>query len=120
MRSKLTESGQVFNTLSSHFNMLEYDRARGLPPVPNAVIHHFAAYAHNMLVPDNKCFRGNVLSTYKVIEAAVKLGIKKVIIANAETVYGICFAQGDTGYHSFPLDEVSHDGDPENTWATSK
>lgn len=88
--------------------------------MPNAVIHYFSAYARNMLVPDNECFRGNVLSTYKVIEAAAKLGIKKVIIANSETVYGVCFAQGDTGYHFFPLDEDSSDGDPENTRATSK
>ena len=53
------------------------------PPVPDAVIH-FAAYARNMLVPDNETFRGNVLSTYNVIEAACKLGVKKIIIASCK------------------------------------
>ena len=58
-----------------------------------------------MLVPDNECFKGNVLSTYNVIEAACKLGVKKVIIASSETTYGVCFTQGDCDYHSFPLEE---------------
>jgi len=72
-----------------------------------------------MLVPDSECFRGNVLSTYNVIEAACKLGIKKVIIASSETTYGVCFAQGDVDYHCFPLEE-DYDNDPEDTYATSK
>lgn len=86
---------------------------------PDAVIH-FAAYARNMLVPDSECFRGNVLSTYNVIEAACKLGIKKIVIASSETTYGVCFAQGDCDYHSFPLEEDTYDNDPEDTYATSK
>lgn len=56
-------------------------------------------------MPDNECFKGNVLSTYNVIEAACKLGVKKVIIASSETTYGVCFTQGDCDYHSFPLEE---------------
>lgn len=116
LKTDLTDSGQVFNALSSHFSMSEYDLPSPAPP--DAVIH-FAAYARNMLVPDSECFRGNVLSTYNVIEAAAKLGIKKVIIASSETVYGVCFAQGDTDYHSFPLEE-DYDCDPEDTYATSK
>ena len=72
---------------------------------PIDAVIHFAAYARNMLVPDNECFKGNVLSTYNVIEAACKLGVKKVIIASSETTYGVCFTQGDSDYHSFPLEE---------------
>ena len=92
------------------------------PPVPDAVIH-FAAYARNMLVPDNETFRGNVLSTYNVIEAACKLGIKKVIIASSETTYGVCFSQGpdsEQSYDSFPLDEETYDRNPMDTYACSK
>ena len=116
LKTDLTDSGQVFNALSSHFNMAGYlgERVEKV----DAVIH-FAAYARNMLVPDNECFKGNVLSTYNVIEAASKLGIKKVIIASSETVYGVCFAQGDADYHSFPLEE-DYDVDPMDTYATSK
>lgn len=116
LKTDLTDSGQVFNALSSHFNMAGYEG----PQVEkvDAVIH-FAAYARNMLVPDNECFKGNVLSTYNVIEAACKLGIKKIVIASSETTYGVCFAQGDVDYHSFPLEE-DYDVDPMDTYATSK
>jgi nucleoside-diphosphate-sugar epimerase len=80
----------------------------------------------------------NVTSTYNVIEAgksllepfadvfatdinliACKLGVKKIIIASSETTYGVCFAQGDADYHSFPLEE-DYDVDPEDSYALSK
>src|SRR5881398_807784 len=72
------------------------------------------AYARNMLVPDSELFQANVRSTYNVIEAASKLGVKKIIIASSETVYGVCFAQGDADYHSFPFEE-DYDVDPADT-----
>lgn len=102
LKTDLTQSGQVFNALSTHLNMDEF----ALPSLPkvDAVIH-FAAYARNLLVPDNELFAANTASTYNVIEAACKLGIKKVVIASSETVYGVCFAQGETEYNSYPLDE---------------
>ncbi|MCJ1309748.1 hypothetical protein MMC25_003409 [Agyrium rufum] len=116
LKTDLTDSGQVFNALTSHFNMAGYEGKR--VEKVDAVIH-FAAYARNMLVPDSELFRGNTLSTYNVIEAACKLGIPKVVIASSETVYGVCFAQGNTDYHSFPLEET-YDTDPEDTYATTK
>ncbi len=116
LKTDLTDSGQVFNALSSHFNMAGFEGPAVLKP---DVVIHFAAYARNMLVPDNECFKGNVLSTYNVIEAACKLGIRKIIIASSETTYGVCFAQGDVDYHSFPLEE-DYDVDPMDTYAISK
>lgn len=74
----------------------------------------YLAYARNMLVPDSELFKANVTSTYNVVEAASKLGVKKIIIASSETTYGVCFAQGDTDYHSFPLEE-DYDVDPEDS-----
>ena len=50
---------------------------------------------------------------------ACKLGVKKIIIASSETTYGVCFAQGDADYHSFPLEE-DYDVDPEDSYALSK
>ena len=70
-------------------------------------------------MPDNECFKGNVLSTYNVIESACKLGVKKIIIASSETTYGVCFAQSDSDYHSFPLEE-DYDNDPMDSYALSK
>lgn len=117
LKTDLTDSGQVFNALTTHFDFAGYDDTQ-VPQPPDVVIH-FAAYARNMLVPDNECFRGNVTATYNVIEAACKLGVKKIIIASSETTYGVCFAQGDVDYHSFPLEE-DYDVDPMDTYALSK
>jgi nucleoside-diphosphate-sugar epimerase len=123
MKTDLTDSGQTFNALTSLFNMSEYSLPTH-PKIPDAVIH-FAACARNLIVPDNETFRINTMSTYNIIEAACKLGIKKIIIASSETVYGVCFSQGhddspDLSYHSFPLDESTYDTDPMDTYACSK
>ncbi|KAH7073929.1 NAD-dependent epimerase/dehydratase-like protein [Paraphoma chrysanthemicola] len=117
LKTDLTDSGQVFNALTTHFNFSDYEKPNNAGP-PDAVIH-FAAYARNMLVPDNECYRGNVLSTYNVIESACKLGVKKIIIASSETTYGVCFGQGNLSYDSFPLHE-DLDVNPMDTYAISK
>ena len=92
LKTDLTDSGQVFNALTTHYNFEGYET--GQPEAAPDVVIHFAAYARNMLVPDNECFRANVTATYNVIEAASKLGVKKIIIASSETTYGVCFSEG--------------------------
>lgn len=93
LKADLTDGGQVFSALTSHYGHGGYTQGYPEPP-PDAVIH-FAAIPVNLVVPDNECFRINVLSTYNVIEAACKLGVKKIIIASSETTYGLCFSEGD-------------------------
>ena len=113
----LTDSGQTFNALTTHFNLDHY--ADGAPPrAPDAVVH-FAAIPRVGIEPDNKTFTANVASTYNVIEAAMKLGVRKVIVASSETTYGVCFAEGDQDYHSFPLTE-DYDSDPMDSYGLSK
>ena len=113
----LTETGQAFNALSTHFGYHHYDDGAA-PRAPDAVVH-FAAIPRVLIEPDNKTFDVNVLSTYNVIEAAMKLGVKKVVIASSETTYGVCFAEGDKDYHSFPLEE-DYDVDPQDSYGLSK
>ena len=113
----LTDSGQVFNALSMHFGYDGYDTGGG-PAKIDAVVH-FAAVPAVLIQPDNRTFAANVLSTYNVIEAATKLGIRKIIIASSETTYGVCFAEGDRDYHSFPLEE-DYDIDPMDSYGLSK
>ncbi|KXL50318.1 hypothetical protein M433DRAFT_2112 [Acidomyces richmondensis BFW] len=117
LKTDLTDAGQVFNSLTTHYDMSGYELGRPEPP-PDVVIH-FAAYARNMIVPDGECFRANVTATYNVIEAACKLGVKKIVIASSETVYGVCFSEGKTNYHTFPLEE-DYDVDPMDSYALSK
>lgn len=113
----LTDSGQTFNALTSHFGLNHY--ADGAPPrAPDAVVH-FAAIPRIGIEPDNKTFVANVTSTYNVIEAAMKLGCRKVIVASSETTYGVCFAEGDKDYHAFPLTE-DYDSDPMDSYGLSK
>ena len=117
MKTDLTKSGQVFNALTTHFNFEGYEE-KNVPSPPDAVIH-FAAYARNMLVPDDECYAANVTSTYNVIEAACKLGVRKIIIASSETTYEVCFGQGDLDYQAFPLTE-DMDLNPMDSYAISK
>src|SRR5271170_7839418 len=113
----LTDSGQAFNALTTHFGFDGYNE--GKPSgAPDAVVH-FAAIPRVMIEPDNVTFAANVISTYNVIEAAMKLGVRKVIFASSETTYGVCFAEGDKDFHNFPLEE-DYDTDPMDSYGLSK
>ncbi len=113
----VTDSGQVFNALSMHFGFEGYETGKG-PAKVDAVVH-FAAIPRVLIQPDNVTFAANVISTYNVIEAAMKLCIRKVIIASSETTYGVCFAEGDKDFHHFPLEE-DYDIDPMDSYGLSK
>ena len=113
----LTDSGQAFNALTTHFWFDGYNT--GKPPAPVDAVVHFAAIPRVLLAPDNVTFSANVISTYNVIEAAMKLGVRKVIIASSETTYGVCFAEGDRDFHSFPLEE-DYAIDPMDSYGLSK
>ncbi len=113
----ITDSGQMFNALSMHTGFDDLEIPGG--PKPFDVVIHFAAVPRILLKPDNETFRINVMGTYNVIEAAVKLGIKKVIVASSETTYGVCFAEGHRDFHQFPLDE-DYDVNPMDSYGLSK
>ena len=113
----MIDSGQVFNALTTHFGFEGFDVGRP-PSAPDAVVH-FAAIPRVLLEPDNKTFSANVTSTYNVIEAAMKLGVPKVVIASSETTYGVCFAEGDKDFRSFPLEET-YEVEPMDSYGLSK
>ena len=113
----ITDSGQMFNAMSSYTGLDELEIGKGIPKF-DAVVH-FAAVPRILLKPDNETFRINTVGTYNVIEAAVKLGIRKIIIASSETTYGICFSDGKTDPKVLPLEE-DYDVDPMDSYGLSK
>lgn len=113
----ITDSGQMFNAMSSYAALDELEPGNGVPKF-DAVVH-FAAVPRILINPDNETFRVNTMGTYNIIEAAVKLGIKKIIIASSETTYGVCFSDGPTDPKSLPLEE-DYDLDPMDSYGLSK
>jgi nucleoside-diphosphate-sugar epimerase len=113
----ITDSGQVFNALSSYTGLHELDE--DLTPEPVDAVVHFAAIPRILMAPDNEVYRVNVMGTYNIIEAAAKLGIRKVIIASSETTYGVVFNHTHRDPEYFPLDE-EYPVDPRDSYALSK
>lgn len=113
----ITDSGQMFNVMTSYAGWDEMETGSGVPKF-DAVVH-FAAVPRILINPDNETFRVNTIGTYNVIEAAGKLGIKKVVIASSETTYGICFSDGRVNPKSLPLEE-DYDVDPMDSYGLSK
>lgn len=112
----ITDSGQMFNAMTTHVDMAEMEA--GAAPKFDAVVH-FAAVPSLFMKAENETYRVNVMGTYNVIEAAAKLGIKKVIIASSETTYGVCFSNGVVDPKVLPLEE-DYDIDPMDSYGMSK
>jgi len=117
LTADITDSGQMFNALSGYAWFDELEPGTGVPKF-DAVVH-FAAVPRILMHPDNETYRVNVMGTYNVLEAAVKLGVKKVIFASSETTYGVCFADGERKPDYIPVDE-EHPVVPEDSYAMSK
>ena len=113
----ITDAGQVFDVMGSYANYDELAQGAGVPKF-DAVVH-FAAVPRLLMTSDNECYRVNTLGTYNVIDAAIKMGVRKVIFASSETTYGICFADGEVKPDYLPIDE-EHPSIPEDSYAMSK
>ncbi len=116
LRVDLTDVGETYSALAGLARMEELELAQ--PPAYDAVVH-FAAVPAILLTSDARTYATNVLSTYNVIEAATRLGVRKIVFASSETTYGICFAQGERRPQYVPVDE-DHPTVPEDSYAMSK
>lgn len=116
LRVDLTDTGQVYSAVAGLARFDELD----LPAKPSydAVVH-FAALPAILIAPDATTYATNVLSTYNVLEAATRLGVRKVVFASSETTYGVCFAQGERRPQYVPIDE-EHPTVPEDSYAMAK
>ena len=117
LTADITDAGQMFNAMTGYANFDELEPGTGVPEF-DAVVH-FAAIPRILIKPDNETFTVNTIGTYNVIDAAVKLGIRKIIFASSETTYGICFADGEVDPKSLPLEE-DYDVNPMDSYGLSK
>lgn len=99
----ITDAGQIYSAMRGYACADEMESGAG-QQVFDAVVH-FAAIPALHLAADNETYRVNVMGTYNVVEAAAKMGVKKIILASSETTYGICFSDGQTDPAYLPLDE---------------
>ncbi len=116
LRVDLTDAGETYSALAGLATMDDLESAQ--KPAYDAVVH-FAALPRILLASDTRTYATNVLSTYNVLEAATRLGVRKVVFASSETTYGICFAQGERRPQYVPVDE-DHPTVPEDSYAMSK
>ena len=75
LSADITDSGQMFDVMTSYADFDEMEPGTGVPRL-DAVVH-FAAIPRILIRPDNETFRVNTMGTYNVIEAAVKLGMRQ-------------------------------------------
>ncbi len=76
---------------------------------------HLAAVPAPGQATNHVTFATNMLSTYNMFEAARQLGIRNVVWASSETVYGLPYANGPV---YVPIDEEV--GHPESAYSLSK
>ena len=76
---------------------------------------HLAAIRAPGLAPNSVIFETNTVSTYNVFEAARQLGIRNIVWASSETVYGIPYPKGPA---YVPVDEAI--ARPETAYSLSK
>ncbi|WP_103256825.1 NAD-dependent epimerase/dehydratase family protein [Tabrizicola aquatica] len=113
----ITDAGQVYSAMRTHAGYDEMESPAGAQ-LFDAVVH-FAAVPRHLMVPDTETYRVNTVGTYNVMEAALKMGIRKVIIASSETTYGVCFSDGVVDPKVLPLEE-DYDIDPMDSYGMSK
>lgn len=89
----LTDAGQVLDAVAGI-------EEHGGPP--DAIVH-LAALPAPGLAPDVATFHNNILSTYHVLQAARRAGVRRIVTASSETLLGLPF---DVPPPYIPVDEA--------------
>ena len=91
--------------------------ARELPGCSGMV--HLAAIPAPYLHPDDEVFGNNVVATFAALQAAVAVGITRVVIASSISAYGMAFAPTELRALYVPVDE-NHPMRAADPYAASK
>jgi nucleoside-diphosphate-sugar epimerase len=108
MRVDLTDYGQVIDALSGA-------RDGDQPATVDALVH-LAAIPAPGLSPDIETFRNNIVTTFSVFHAAIRLGVRNIVYASSETLLGLPF---DTPPPYVPVDE-EYAARPESVYSLVK
>jgi nucleoside-diphosphate-sugar epimerase len=114
MKTNLNDLGQAVDAVRLLAGTI--DRRRASMGEPSAIIH-LAGIPAPGLAPDATIFQNNMMTTYNVFSAAIRAGIKRVVWASSETVYGLPFTR--TPPISAPVTE-DHPLAPETGYALAK
>ena len=90
MKTDLNDLGQAVDAVRLAAGTI--DRRRASIGEPSAVIH-LAGIPAPGLAPDATVFQNNMMTTYNVFSAAIRAGIKRVVWASSETIYGLPFSR---------------------------
>jgi UDP-glucose 4-epimerase len=83
------------------------------------VVIHCAALPEPTRNPPTTVFRNNVLATFNVAEAAVRMGVDRVVHVSSETVTGMAFAERPFHAPVAPIDEELENR-PQDPYALAK
>ncbi len=114
MKTDLNDLGQAVDALRLAPGTI--DRRRASIGEPPAVIH-LAGIPAPGLAPDATIFQNNMMTTYNVFSAAIRAGIKRVVWASSETIYGLPFTRTPPVFA--PVTE-DHPLAPESGYALAK
>jgi nucleoside-diphosphate-sugar epimerase len=114
MKTDLNDLGQAIDGLRLLAGTI--DRRRAAFGDPAAVIH-LAGIPAPGLAPDATVFQNNMMTTYNVFSAALRVGITRVVWASSETTYGLPFTRTPPSFA--PVTE-QHPLVPETGYALAK
>lgn len=113
LKADLNDMGQAVDALRRAAGTVE--RRRGFE-LADAVVH-LANIPAPGLAPDVTTFQNNLMTTYNVFSAATLLGVKRVVWASSETLFGLPFTREAPAFA--PITE-EHPMLPENGYALAK
>lgn len=80
---------------------------------------HLAAIPHPLSDPHDRVWRVNTCSTYNIHEAAVQVGVRRVIQASSDSTLGFCFMERPMAPLYLPIDE-EHPCRPQDSYGLGK
>lgn len=99
-------------------NLSNLGEVYGILADADAIVH-LAAIPNPVNFSPEYIFANNVLSSYHVMEAASKLGIKRVVFGSSESAYGFCWAKHPFAPDYLPVNE-DHRLLPQESYGLSK